>query len=195
MRCHLLFLPSLLVLFSGCQDTSKLESSLAEFKSSFEARLDAMEQKLAKIDVDAMNKESEELKIGWDSFQKSFSPELRQELGENLAEVLRKKASMEEVELAVAAILTQLKQMESESKQFRDQAEQHSIQAKEFDKIGMLEQALGTLRAELAKVEAEVQQAASTAGNAERMARSAEGRARDAERKAADAEREARFRR
>jgi hypothetical protein len=192
MRCHLLILPSLLVLCSGCQDTSKLESSLAEFKSTFEARLDAMEQKLAMIDIDAMNKESEELKIGWDSFQKSFSPELRQELQENLAEVLRKKASMEEVELAVAGILMQLKQMESESKQFRDQAEQHSIQAKEFDKIGILEQALDTLRAELSKVEADAQQAASAAGDAERMAREAERTARSAESRARDAERKAR---
>ena len=167
-----------LILATGCKDTSQIESSVAELKKSVESRLNAIDETLAKMDFDSTNNELQELKKKWGSFQQSFSPEIRQELQKNLDDISRKKKSMEEIRSMAAGLLEQLQQMESESKQLRDQTEQHSIKSKEFDKIGELEKTINTIKFKISLIENDVKRAKQDAASAERKARDAEREAR-----------------
>lgn len=174
----------LLALATGCQDTSQLESEIAELKKSVDSRFDAAKQEMAKMDVAPLVASIKDTKQEWSDFQRSYSAEIREELNRNLQESKRSVAEINEIRGAVDGILIELKKMQSESKEFRDQTQQHAVKSKEFNKIGELESSLQSIKSKLTRIENDVRRAKLDAANAKQRARQAESRARSAERKA-----------
>ena len=180
MRIYTIMLMSCLVLCLalGCQDTSQLESRIAEYQQSVESRMDATDEKIGKLDIDSMKYELSQLKTQMGEIQQSYSPELRKQLQQNLDDASRNSDLMEEAESAAKGLLERLKQIESESIRLRNQTEQHSIQAKALDKIGELEATLSSVKATIERLEKDVRRAKQDAASAKSRAISAMSAAR-----------------
>ena len=188
-RVSLCTLLPFVIALSGCDDNSQINSRIDELTKFVEAqktRVEKMETEHSAIrssvetSITRSGQETESLKNElhifqekWVEFERSYSPDVRSQLDNNLKNANANSMAIQEIKSLADELLKSIAAIETQSNQFRELTKKHADQSAEFDKIGDLTQSLETIQTQIKNLESEVSKAVRDASSAESMARSA----------------------
>ena len=179
---------AVLVLFTGCTDSSHLQTLQNEVETLRAENLELREgQEAIKASLDSVaalqnvTTDFETLRKDWATFERAFEPSLRDELQKNIESAF---SALQSVTAANADTKIQLAELEKTTgavEALKELCVQHEAEAKKLNVIGELQQTLTDLAAKLKQAEGKVQsvevsvrRAQTTADDAKRTATQAE---------------------